>query len=47
VWYSDRKDEKHGISVTTQMGLEVEVFVTLTDALIEEQNLLAHFRLRE
>jgi hypothetical protein len=45
--YSDRKDEKHVINMVAQMGLEVEVFVTLADALIEEQNLSAHFSLGE
>jgi len=30
-----------------QMGLEVEVFVTLADALIEERNVSAHFSLGE
>jgi hypothetical protein len=44
-WYSYRKDEKHVISMAAQMGLEVEVFVTLADALIEERNLSAHFSL--
>jgi hypothetical protein len=35
------------ISIVAQMGLEVEVFVTLTYAQIEERNLSAHFSLRE
>jgi hypothetical protein len=42
-WYSDRKDEEHVISMAVQMGLHVDVFFTLTDALIKEQNLSAHF----
>ncbi len=44
-WYSNRKDEAHVINMVAQMGLEVEVFVTLIDALIEEQTLNAHFSL--
>jgi hypothetical protein len=35
-WYSDSKDEEHVISMAAQMGLDVDVFVTLADALIEE-----------
>jgi hypothetical protein len=46
-WYSDKKDEAHVISMVAQMGLEMEVFVTLIDALIEERNWSAHFSLRE
>jgi len=33
--------------MVAQMGLEVEVFVTLVDAWIEEQNQSAHFNLGE
>jgi hypothetical protein len=33
--------------MVAQMGLEVEVFVTLVDTLIEERNLSAHFSLGE
>jgi hypothetical protein len=44
-WYSNKKDEAHVISMVAQMGFEVEVFVTLVDALIEEWNLSAHFSL--
>jgi hypothetical protein len=46
-WYSDRKDEEHVISMAAQMGLQVEAFVTLADALIEEWNLSAHFSFGE
>jgi hypothetical protein len=42
-WYSDRKTEDHVISVAAQMGLQVEEFDTLADALIEDHNLTAHF----
>jgi hypothetical protein len=46
-WYSDKKDEEHVISMVAQMGLEVEVFVTLVNAWIEDWNLSAHFNLGE
>ncbi len=45
--YSNKKDEEHVINMVTQMGLEVEVFVALADAWIEERNLNAHFNFRE
>ncbi|CAK9861225.1 unnamed protein product [Sphagnum jensenii] len=46
-WYSDRKTEDHVISMAARMGLQVEEFVTLADALIEERNLTAHFSFGE
>jgi hypothetical protein len=46
-WYFDRKHEEHVISMAAEMGLEVEAFVTLANALIEERNLTAHFSFGE
>jgi hypothetical protein len=46
-WYSDKKDEEHVISMAAQMGLDVDAFVTLAYALIEERNLNAHFSFGE
>jgi len=46
-WYSDRQDEEHVISMAAELGLEVEAFVTLADALIEERNLTGHFSFAE
>jgi hypothetical protein len=42
-WYSDRKDEEHVISMVAQMGLHMDAFVSLADALIEDRNMSAHF----
>jgi hypothetical protein len=46
-WYSDRKHEDHVISMAAQMRLDVDAFVALPDALIEERNLSAHFSFGE
>jgi hypothetical protein len=47
VWYLTKKDEEHVINMAAQMGLHVDAFVTLADALIEERNLSAHFSFGE
>ncbi len=46
-WYSDRKDEEQVISIAMQMGLHMDAFITLADALIKERNLNAHFSFEE
>ncbi len=46
-WYSDRKDEEHVINMAAQMGLDMDAFVSLADALIKQWNLSAHFSFGE